>query len=206
MSLSPTSVVHARWQRFRQGDYQAYAWLYDHFFSDLYNYGYQLSERQEELVEDGIHDLFVTLWKQRTQLGEVHYVKSYLFACLRRNLIRSMNRQRRREAIEARTIRDHFQVSQCRETRLVEEQTEQEQIQRLRTLINQLPDQQREVLFLRYYEDLSCPEIAELLAIKVTSAYTLLSRALKSLKAHVHQEKLWYVLMMTTVLSYLLHP
>ena len=51
----------------------------------------------------------------------------------------------------------------------------------LLSLIDRLPRRQREVLLLRFYEDLAVSEIAAVLGIRASAVSTSLSRALKAL-------------------------
>jgi RNA polymerase sigma factor (sigma-70 family) len=53
---------------------------------------------------------------------------------------------------------------------------------RIRTAIRRLPRRQREVVVLRYFEDLDITEIAELLHIKKTAVSASLNRAVSSLR------------------------
>jgi DNA-directed RNA polymerase specialized sigma24 family protein len=50
-----------------------------------------------------------------------------------------------------------------------------------------LPRQQRAAVVLRYYEDLSDPEIADILGCSVISARSYISKALSRLRAHAGQ-------------------
>ena len=52
--------------------------------------------------------------------------------------------------------------------------------------IQELPPRQRAVVVLRYYEDLSEKEIAEILGIAPGTVKSQASRALKALHTHLH--------------------
>jgi len=53
----------------------------------------------------------------------------------------------------------------------------------VRRAVEQLPDNQREVILLRWYSELSFPEIAQTLGIKTTAAKVRSHRAIKALRA-----------------------
>ena len=63
--------------------------------------------------------------------------------------------------------------------------SQQQVIAALPLSLSQLPDRQRRVVILRYYEQRSYEEIAELLEIKPATARSLLRHGLTSLRKHI---------------------
>jgi len=78
---------HSEWNSFKQGDWDAYAKLYNRYYSSLNNYGYKFT-RDVSLIEDTIHDLFVKLWNSKANLGNPESVKNYLYKSMRGILFR----------------------------------------------------------------------------------------------------------------------
>src|SRR5688572_18364841 len=64
------------WKSFKSGDWEAYTSLYHAYYRSLNNYGHKFT-RDLNLIEDAIHDLFVTLWTNRDNLGNPISVKNY---------------------------------------------------------------------------------------------------------------------------------
>src|SRR5690606_25818422 len=105
------------------------------------------------LVEDCIQNLFMYLLTHRTHLSAVENVKAYLVKAFRRDLLRA--------ATDARKLRDLPEEESCfdiivsPETRLISDQTTLARREKVAAEINRLPPRMKEVLFLRFYENLS---------------------------------------------------
>ena len=50
------------WSRFRSGDQDAFADVYNLYVDDLYRYGMKMVDGNRDLVIDAIHDVFVKLY------------------------------------------------------------------------------------------------------------------------------------------------
>ena len=70
----------------------------------------------------------------------------------------------------------------------VESETEQHRLDQLNFMMNMLPARQKEVLYLKFYQNLSNQEIAELLKVQYQSVSNLLQRALAFLRTHWKEE------------------
>ena len=66
----------------------------------------------------------------------------------------------------------------------IENESQQEQQSKISYFLKQLPDRQREILYLRFYQDLRVEEIAQLLQIKPQSVSNIIQRALLNLRQH----------------------
>src|SRR5688572_20444428 len=78
------------WDGLRCGEAASLEWLYNRYFKLLYNYGRKISG-DDKCLEDGIHDLFVDLWRFRNNLSATTSVRFYLYRSLRRRLVRNAN-------------------------------------------------------------------------------------------------------------------
>ncbi|MFC5408725.1 RNA polymerase sigma factor [Larkinella bovis] len=170
------------WEAFRQGEEAAYAQLYEQYAPALYSYGMKIA-RDEALVKDCIQDLFIHLWNNRRTLGQVQAIKFYLSSSLRRDLIRKLQRNKT-TSLDAAITYD-FDVSLDFETMQIQDEIAQEQLSRLNRALQQLPTRQKEALYLKYYENLSYAEIADMMAITPGVAYNFVYRALSVLKKYL---------------------
>lgn len=59
------------------GDRRAFDALYNHFWKPIYQQVY-LRVKNTEATEDILHDLFLSIWKNRNRLYEVNNIESYL--------------------------------------------------------------------------------------------------------------------------------
>ncbi len=74
------------WEGLLGGNHVAFAKYYEGYFKIFYNYGGDPAQ-----VEDSIHNLFVDLWRSRSNLSKTTSVKLYLFGSLRRRLAKDNN-------------------------------------------------------------------------------------------------------------------
>lgn len=171
------------WSAFKSGEEGSFSRLFFAFYPRLHGYGLKLV-RDEELVKDVIQDFFLYLFEGRGSLADkVDSPAAYLLASFRRRLLRE-NDQRKKE--QDRRVEDVFPKDELfvigTEDILIREESEEHNKKVLVELLNELPPRQREILYLRYYQDLSLPEIADTLSITYQVVANHLYRALKKLQ------------------------
>ncbi len=150
-------------------------------YSDLYYYGLKISH-DGELTKDCIQDLFTSLWKNRVQLSQIQSVKFYLLKSLRRSVIKAI--QKNNKTIIRVELFSSYEpnIEFSHEELLIDEEKADEKKQKLLRLINSLPKKQREVIYLKYYEELTYEEIAEMLSVNYQSVLNLVHKAIKSIR------------------------
>ncbi|MFY0254634.1 RNA polymerase sigma factor [Chitinophaga sp. 30R24] len=169
------------WTKVMEGDRDALSFIYTQHFPALYNYGMKI-HADETVVKDCIHDLFVTLWFSRERITITDTIRYYLLASLKRNIHRSMRPLYMPQLFDP-TI-EHADFTYSPEQRIIGDEAEREQQQKLVRVINQLPKRQQEVVHLRYFQGLDTREAAALMSLSVNATYVLLSQALRFLKKH----------------------
>ncbi|GHB72931.1 RNA polymerase sigma factor [Persicitalea jodogahamensis] len=168
------------WNMFRAGDREAFARIFEQHYRQLYSYGKQFLV-DVSLTEDAIQDLFINLWRTRENLSEVDNIKFYLFRSLRRNIRRLSEREKRLQH------QDVFQTDGS-ENSLIHspdfgaESEESLLTRRLKSLIENLPKRQREVVMLRYYENFSTHEIALIMGVTEKTVRNTLFNAMTTLR------------------------
>lgn len=183
----------ALWNAFRTGDEAAFAHLYEAFAPTLYSYGYHLC-RSRSTTEDCLHDLFVHLHQHRATLGETDSIKFYLYRALRRRIAEKAQADRR-WVLGDDTLpmgRPELALDLPAEAGLVDEQTAREQKQKVEYLLNRLPKRQKEALYLMYFEQLSYPEVAQVMGLEIKSVYNLMYSALVSLRGYIQETNLQF--------------
>ncbi len=168
------------WQAFKNGSSIALKLIYDSNIEILYNYGANLVFDKEG-VKDCIHDLFIEIWNKRKNLGEIRSIRSYLIVSLRRRILSKSIKQNRFQSIDEEESFD-FQLSPVFQQLTDGNSDLQETITKK---LKHLPERQKEALYLRFYNQLSCEEIAEIMEISVQSVYNHIHRALKILRVNL---------------------
>jgi len=182
VTMGDDQVSRREWSSFREGDWHAYAKLYDRYYGLLNNYGYKFT-RDVSLIEDTVHDLFVKLWNNRERLGQPESVKNYLYKSLRHILFRKLKWQSRFALMPEEDYTFNVEVSPDSQFIMAEEERLLQQ--NIKAVLSKLPARQQEVVYLRFYEGLSYDEIAEVMSISITSVYKVWYKALENLRGEL---------------------
>lgn len=167
------------WKMFREGDNQAMNVILRRYFRPLLHYGSKFSA-DRSLVEDTIQDLFLVFLEKRQDLSSPACLKNYLFKCLRNNLIKQVRENARLMPIEEDDAL--FTEPENIQDIIMGTENSQEISRRISTLFLSLTKRQKEVMFLRYYENRSNDEIAEIMDINKQSVSNLLAQCLVVLR------------------------
>jgi RNA polymerase sigma factor (sigma-70 family) len=165
------------WSKLINGDEDALAFIYNTYFPSLYKYGMKII-MESGIVKDCIHDLFAALWFSRERLSDTDTIKYYLFASLKRRIVRHS-----RPGLLHRLLEPAVSAPSVEQI-IIEEQSSQERSKKLEKVIKKLPKRQKEILYLRYYEGLTTQETADIMSLSIDSTYVLLSKALNYLRKH----------------------
>lgn len=157
------------WQKFKSGDRQAFLTLYDQYFPVLFRYCRQITP-DTQLIEDTIHDLFITLWNRRHYLGEVQSIQSYLITSARRLIVQQLKKDSGEELTD--------NLSTAPFELIIGATVECDLAQALQ----ELNEKQREVLFLKFYNNLSYQEISEVMNLRLDTVYKIAKRSLGKLR------------------------
>ncbi|MCL2641697.1 MAG: sigma-70 family RNA polymerase sigma factor [Phycisphaerales bacterium] len=132
-----------------------------------------LTTREE--AEDAVHDGFVKFWKSRTSARDP---LAYLFTCVRN------------AALDLRRARNSgVHASACPPLSLLEPSVEQEERRdQIETALAQIPSEQREVLVLKIWSELTFAQVAEVLKIPPNTAASRYRYALQNLEPLLAKE------------------
>lgn len=176
----------ALWMAFKNGDEQAYEFMFKHYYELLLNYGLKLNRDTEE-IKDCIQQLFAGLWESRHRLGSNSCIKGYLLASLRRMILRRLNAKIKYVNLDDMDPAFHIETSV--EFKYIKNQKEIERVKVLSNLIKKLPDRQKEALYLKFYGDHSFSEIAGIMGITTRGVYKLIYKALDHLTSEISERK-----------------
>lgn len=171
------------WNTFRYGDETAFKIIFDQFYDQLYNYGHKFTI-DTFIIEEALQDLFVKLWKNKDNLGETGSVKNYLYKAFRRVLLRKLDYAPRLQLFAGSDENVPFMIEPGHDNSLIQSEGLAEIRLKLVQALEKLSPRQREIIHLRYYEELEYEEIAGIMQLSVSGTYKLLYRAVDSLKAH----------------------
>lgn len=173
------------WKLFIDGNEEAFKKLMEQHFMQLFNYGTKFSN-DEELVKDTIQELFILLWDRKENLSIDVNPKAYLISSLRRALHRKIQSQN--HFIRYSDLKDNinyfnFQVSV--EDNMIEDEITKARAKRIAENITGLPERQKEVVYLKFFEEMSRDEISETMGITPQTVSNMLQIALKKLRTEL---------------------
>ena len=179
MKASKYTNDQALWAALKKGDEHALGGIFDKYVYVLYHYGIKINN-DEALVEDCIQDVFLELWQRSASLSDTSSVKYYLFTCLRRRILRKLHQHRPMTVLSEEDLAVTFSY----ETQLLEQQTSEENQEKLKRALEMLSEKQRKVIFLKFYDKLSYEEIADIMSLSVKAVYDLMYHSIKAMKKH----------------------
>ena len=168
------------WSSFKKGNELALSMLYKRHLQPLYNYGKHTC-KDHDLVLDCIQELFSRLWIRRETLATVNCVRLYLLKSFRRTLLRKIT-DNRRLAIPFINQTGAFEFIPSFEHTMIEGELKVEQTQKLKACIQSLTKTQREVILLKFFNELSYTEISEIMEMRIDSIYNLVSKTKELLR------------------------
>lgn len=171
------------WRQCKDGSQSAFARLFHIHYQDLYTYGVKISGRAA-LTEDCIQDTFLTLWQTRERLGDIYSIRAYVFKSFRGRLFKAIQKSntvtRRERQFEPEA---HLEFSA--EELLIHRQMEEAEKERIVAALNRLPTRQKEIMYLRFYKELSYDEIAEIIPLHYQSIRNCVYESLKTLRKYL---------------------
>jgi RNA polymerase sigma-70 factor (ECF subfamily) len=192
MDNSPlyTDNLEELWILALQGDADAFRDIHRALFKGLYNYALKLLQ-DGDLAGDAVQDLFVKIWVRRNGIGPVHKVKPYFFTALRRQVLNQLRNLHNRELQIGGLPRPDIDFSP---EEIVVRNEEYATLQnKIAVLLNELPRRQKEVIYLRYFEEMEYTQIAEIMGIHYQSVLNLTQKALQKLRSANLLSTLFYL-------------
>jgi RNA polymerase sigma factor (sigma-70 family) len=168
------------WNNLKAGDEKAFSILFEKFYSDLVRYGNSLCSYPDR-VQDCVQDVFTDIWVYRESLSPNVIIKAYLLSSVRKRIARLYQRDpffKKISNIETTEFLFDFSIEQ----QLIDDEITAEKVLKLNILINNLPSRQKEALYLRYHQQLTVDQIAEIMSVNYQSASNILFRGIQNLR------------------------
>ena len=134
-------------------------------------------------AEDLVQEAFVRFWKHGPH--RVNDPRAYLFQCVKRSALDALRQQRRRTERES-TVAQELRTD---EAMFCESSEQKEQREILESAMRELPSEQREVMVLKVWGELTFPQIGEVLEIPTNTAASRYRYALAALRKRFQEEE-----------------
>lgn len=177
------------WDAFRSGDESSLQAIFDKYYAPLFNYGHRFTA-DDHLIEDALQELFVKLWKNRESIRETGSVKNYLYKAFRRVLLRMLEAQQRKYTFSVPDDWPELPQELAYEHTMISRERLEKISRDLATALGKMTPRQREIIHLRYYEEMEYEEIAVLMQLSVSSTYKLVYKAIDTLRQYLSKTDL----------------
>ena len=166
----PTNLA----EQISRGSHKAFDEVFRQYYGRVSNFIRSLIKSQS-VAEDIAQDVFVNLWNSRHALSEVRSLNSYIYT-IARNLCTDFCRARQTVPLEQAEQIPSEDRDEPQAVRIALEQA-----------LERLPEEERELIFLRYTNEMPVAEIAEILGISRFAVYRQERRALEHLRKQLNR-------------------
>lgn len=177
-SSHPDQVL---WENFRQGSKEAFETLYAQYFNLLHDYGMKLTGDEESTL-DCIQDFFIYIWNRRESLSPVSSLRFYLYTSFRRRLFKYLEKKRNADYRNESYSMFQPDMDFSAESRMVASEQEIRQVELVRHLLEELSPRQKEVLYLRFFGELSPKEVADVMSLNYQTVVNHFYEGIKTLR------------------------
>ncbi|MBC8153632.1 MAG: sigma-70 family RNA polymerase sigma factor [Bacteroidetes bacterium] len=178
----PAQTDGMLWQQLRKGSELALGKLINRYFNPLLNYGCKFI-RDEAFVKDCVQEVFIEIWNRRDRVSTPDSVRAYLLSSVRRRVLREGYRQQILRTDEPPDLENDGNLTDFSpEWTVIEQESLAETTHRMAEALAKLPKRQREVIYLRYYQNLERDEIAGIMNVNPQSVSNLLQAAYASIR------------------------
>jgi RNA polymerase sigma factor (sigma-70 family) len=169
------------WERLKNGEMPGLQALYDLHIKALYAYGMNLCH-DSDLVKDCIHELFLAIWNNHSKVTIPKSGKAYLLVSLRRRIFDPGPKSNlSTDNIEDTNI-DYIASTLDHETSWIMADEEKDKQEKLEKAMKRISDRQREIIHMKYYQQMEYEDIARIMNLNYQSARNLVTRALMALR------------------------
>lgn len=198
------SVVNNCWKEFLadKGGYNAFSLIYNFYVNDLLSYGVSLGF-DEDTCRDAVHDVFCKILIDKKKFLNVNNLTSYIFRAVRNYLFNI--RKKNYKISDSFSENIPFSIEITTLESLINREDSEKLKQTVEDLLNELTPRQREVIYLRYMQEMDYEDIAVLMGINYNSARRLVHRSIEHLRSiNKDSEKpLFVILVALTYYHYL---
>jgi RNA polymerase sigma-70 factor (ECF subfamily) len=164
-------------ERINQGDSDAFAELYDRYAPKLHRH-LMLRTSMKEVAEDLLSKVFLNVWEYVRSGKTLKYVQSFLYT-VTNNVLTDHYRRNATAPILVEDVTEYDRPDPNETIPIVDGVLDRTQIH---DALDKIKPVFRDVLIMKYVDELDIPEMAALLEVTPNALYVRLHRALKELK------------------------
>ena len=163
--------------RLSESEETAFRELFDFFFPGLTSYATSLLKNQQ-MAEEVVEDVFVTLWKNRASAVNIQRISTYLYKAVKYASINMQERQKKFKSVSFDEIGETFTFSYLPEDNSV---INKENCRKISEAINRLPTKCQLIFRLIKEDGMKYRDVAELLGLSEKTVENQMNIAIKKL-------------------------
>ena len=171
----------------RNDDEAALNYLFTTYYNKLFRTGLKLGA-SSQTIEEAIQSVFVDIWQYRKTLGEVQSFEAYLKGSLQKRLSKMAISHIKQPSsppsvLTPENASELLLSVEAYEQVLIQQETNDTKRQQLAAALEQLTPRQKELITLRYFEEMNYNDMAQKTGLQVDSIYKTIHEALKRLRS-----------------------
>jgi len=179
-AISEKEIYHLQ-EKIAIGDERAFRQLFDHFAEKLFRFAFAIIKTKDGATEV-VDEVFVKIWKQRTTISRINYLKTYLYTSVKNTSLNYLSRKANEQITES---FDFINIQ------LQEEQSPDEQmisadiLKKIQEAVNELPPRCKIIFKLVREDGLKYKEVADILNISTNTIDAQMVIAVKKISEKV---------------------
>jgi RNA polymerase sigma factor (sigma-70 family) len=165
----------------RNNDEAALNYLFTNYYNRLFRTGLKYGAASDT-IQEAIQAVFIDVWQYRQTLGEIVSFEAYLKGALRKRLTKMASNSAKNPNYTEGVENDILLSVEAYENVMILQETNDSKRQALISALEQLTPRQKELIVLRYFEEMPYVEIAKKTQLQTDSIYKTIHEALKRLR------------------------
>lgn len=174
------------WQEMKSGDQGAFDQIYTEHVDGLIRYGQRFTQ-DADIIDDSVQELFCRIWQKKEQLKPTDNIRYYLMAAFRKELLKGIKKAKRNSLMGRFFPESSLGFSASLETAMIQEESRTQQLKNLGQGFEKLSSRQKEIVYLKYYNEMSFDEIGQIMELDKKAVYNAMSKAMIVLRKEVHR-------------------
>lgn len=179
-------LLKLHWQSVLAGDAQSLQSIHTVLYPALMRYASKMLHDEQQGAE-AVQDVFIKAWQKCLSIGQVEQVQAFFFTLLRRHCLNMLRSGKKMTLISI--VGHQADIVFSPEDIIIHTEKVQERQQLVHQLLESLSKRQKEVLYLRFIEELDYQEIAAIMHINYQSVINLSFRAIQMLRKKMEAKK-----------------
>ena len=144
------------------------------YHQKLYRIAYRIVQDAAS-AEDIVQDTFIKLWNKRDEMQRIDNTEAFAIIILRNTCLDHLRKTKNDRYTD-------YDTDMPETTSLSKQIEVQDEAEKIKYLINKLPDQQRQVMMMKHWDEYSDEEIEQVTGLSAGNIRVILSRARKTIR------------------------